>query len=106
MKMPKDGPLKQDQGPLPILETDYANTALPNQVGNWASAAVGGNEWMELGGPPYGWTNLHDPHEQYDQPLTAVSGTVVEQPHVSDEDVPFLHPFHSDFEFHLAPDEQ
>ena len=96
----------QDAGPLPILETDYVNIPLPNQVGDWAKAVVGGNVWMELGGTPYGWTNMHNPHEQYDAPLTAVSGTVVEQPKVSDEDMPFLHPFHYDFEFHLAPDEQ
>jgi hypothetical protein len=59
---------------------------------------------MTAQGPKYGWQNLHDPDQEYDIPLTGLSGTIVQNPHRSPEDLPFLHPFDNDFEFHIAPD--
>jgi hypothetical protein len=92
--------------PLPILETDYVNTPLPNRRGNWTSRAAGGHTFMTAQGPKYGWQNLHDPNNEFDLPLTGLSGTIVQEPHVSTSDMPFLHPFGNDFEFHVAPDPQ
>src|SRR5689334_11113048 len=95
-------------GPLgpapPILETDYVNTPLPSRRGDWPKKAAGGNTFMTASGPAFGWQNLHDAGNQFDAPLTGMSGTIVQEPEVSNSDMPFLHPFGNDFEFHVAPD--
>jgi hypothetical protein len=90
--------------PLPILETDYVNTPLPNRRGDWPKKAAGSETFMTVNGPAFGWLSLHDHDNEFDVPLTGLSGTVVQKPEVSNADVPFLHPFGNDFEFHVAPD--
>ena len=89
----------------PILETDFVNTPLPNRTGNWPKKVARGT-FLDPSGPAYGWLNLHNPNNEYDVPLTGLSGTIVSKPDVSDRDIPFLHPFHFDFEFLVAPDAQ
>src|SRR4051794_1047584 len=84
----------------PILETDYANVAGPRRTGNWTKRAVpGGVVFYAPRGPKYGYMNVHDPDEQYDEPLTGMSGTIVDDPEVSHSDLPFVHPLRNDFEF-------
>ncbi len=99
------GPLRPGVPALTILETDFVNTPLPNRQGDWAKKSVRGHVFMEVPGPAFGWQNLHDAGNEFDVPLTGLSGTVVQDPHVSTSDMPFLHPFGNDFEFHVAPDE-
>lgn len=54
--------------------------------------------------PRYAWMPVHDSKNEFDQPLTCVSGTVANDPFVSGKDIQFTHPFGNDFEFHVAPD--
>lgn len=90
----------------PILETDFANTPLRvrDHRANWTSKQVGGNTFMTLDGPRWGWVPLHNHDNEHDDFLTGLSGTIVQNPEISTEDMPFTHPYGKDFEFHVAPD--
>ena len=88
----------------PILDTDFVNTPLRDHRTNWTSKAVGGKTIDSLGGPEWAWVPLHDHDDEYGGELTGMSGTIVQAPEVSSEDMPFTHPFGKDFEFHVAPD--
>jgi len=60
---------------------------------------------MSVGGPAHAWISVLDPDSEFDgQLLTGLSGTVVQEPEISKNDMPFLHPFGNDFEFIVAPD--
>jgi hypothetical protein len=89
----------------PILETDFVNTEITDHRGNWTKRKVpGGKVFYDPRGPKYGYMNLHHPDDQYDNPLTGLSGTIVDTPRRSGSDLPFLHPYDNDFEFLVAPD--
>jgi hypothetical protein len=97
-------------GELPLGQPGHILEALPEQNvprpgggGNWTERIAGG-QWLLGPNPRHGWISVHDPQNEFDQPLTGLSGTIVNKPHVSAADVPFLHPFGNDFEFHVAPD--
>src|SRR5689334_20723388 len=93
--------------PRPILEIDYVNTKRsPHDTRfDWPRRLVGGETFLSEGGSRHEWVSVLDPGNQYDQPLTGVSGTAL-KPEVSGSDNPFLHPFANDFEFYIAPDPQ
>jgi hypothetical protein len=55
-------------------------------------------------GPRFGWVPVQNPDSDHGGSVTGLSGTIVNEPHVSNSDLPFLHPFGNDFEFHVAPD--
>lgn len=90
----------------PILETDFVNVPLRDRRSNWTSKRVGGRTFMTLKGPRWAWVPVHDQDDEYDAFLTGLSGTVVQKPRESPEDMPFTHPFGHDFEFHVAPDDR
>jgi hypothetical protein len=58
---------------------------------------------MSAGGPEWEWTPVLDPSNEYDEQLVGLSGWAL-GPKLSDQDLPFLHPFGFDFEFMIAPD--
>jgi hypothetical protein len=92
----------------PILETDYVNTRRSplDRRRDWPKRLVGGKAVYEPGAKQYAWASVYDPDDgQYDLPLTGLSGTVID-PHPSNSDLWFLHPFGFDFEFFVAPDER
>ena len=91
--------------PGPILAArPEDNTPRPGGGGNWTRNLVGGETYLFGPDPRHAWVSVHDPDNEFDQPLTGISGTVVNNPHISGSDNPFLHPFGNDFEFHVAPD--
>lgn len=90
--------------PGPILETDFVNKPLRDHRGNWTSKAVGGKTIDSPSGPDWSWVPLQDHDDEYGGELTGLSGTIVQDPEVSSEDMPFTHPYGNDFEFHVAPD--
>lgn len=99
MFFPRPGPTG------PILSAPPFNVPLPVGGGNWTSRLVGGGIFLVGQNPRHGWVSVHDPHDEFDAPnTTGISGTVVNEPHTSHSDLPFMHPFGNDFEFHLAPD--
>jgi hypothetical protein len=92
-----------------ILETDYSNP--PYLVGGvdltlsprWSSDVCGGTEAIRNETPIFEWTPIFG--SEFDQPLVGLSGTIIEAPKISPIDVPFTHPFGTDWEFHFAPDQ-
>jgi hypothetical protein len=92
-----------------ILETDYSN---PQYVINgvdqtldpkWSSNICGGREFLRNETPLFEWTSVFG--GEFDDPLVGFSGTVIEEPQISNKDVVFTHPFGTDWEFHIAPDQ-
>jgi hypothetical protein len=79
------------------------NVPRPGGGGNWTEKIAGG-QWLLGPNPRHAWISVHDPQNEFDQPLTGLSGTIVSKPEVSTADVQFVHPFGNDFEFHVAPD--
>ena len=97
-------PIRHAQGP--ILTTPDVNPLRPGGQGAWTRRiAGGGNRWMIGPRPRHGWISVYDPKNEFDDPHTVVSGTVI-SPHPSGSDVAFLHPFGNDYEYHIAPDPQ
>jgi hypothetical protein len=89
--------------PGPILAAIPDNVPRPGGGGDWARGLVGGHLFLRGQNPRHGWVSVHDPDNEFDEPLTGISGIVLD-PHPSGSDLPFLHPFGNDFEFHVAPD--
>lgn len=90
--------------PVHILTTQPGqNVARPGGGGNWTERIAGGT-WMFGPNPRYAWTSVHDPDNEFDQPTTCISGTIINEPFVSQKDIQFTHPFGNDYEFHVAPD--
>jgi hypothetical protein len=91
-----------------ILETDDSNPSyLVGGVDQtldpgWSSAVCGGREFLHNRTPLFEWKPIFG--SEFDQPLVGFSGTIVEKPRPSDRDLPFTHPFGTDWEFHVAPD--
>src|SRR5664279_6087985 len=92
-------PPGRDQ-PLPNHQT-RGNTLLPDPTGTRADRVVGVNVWRETAGQPAGSTTLRDSDGSFLVQLS-IGGTLVQKPHLSDEDVPSL--FSCDFFFdRVAP---
>jgi hypothetical protein len=89
----------------PILTAPPNERHRPGGEGNWTSQLVGGRLFLRGRDPRHGWVSVHDPDDEFDgNPSTVITGTVVNNPHTSQSDLQFVHPFGNDFEFHVAPD--
>ena len=97
------------QATAQILETDYSNP--PYVVGGvdqtlspaWARDVCGGQRFLANRTPLFEWTPVFG--SEFDQRLVGFSGTIVEEPTYSGKDLPFTHPFGTDWEFFVAPDQ-
>jgi hypothetical protein len=87
----------------PILETDYP---APDDRGDtlWGRSVCHNGTWLVDDPPRYEWTSVLDGYD----PIVGVSGTSIrlEPDGISRSDMWFTHPFVSDFEFMIAPDER
>lgn len=97
--------------PLPILETDWQNRPLSprDHRREWTRFHLGrgrNDTFMTVNGPRWGWVPVYDQDSEHGGPVAGLSGTIVQEPEVSPSDLPLLHPFGNDFEFHIAPDPQ
>jgi hypothetical protein len=100
---------KTAQATAPILETDHGNP--PYLVGGvdqtlspgWASDICGGKTFLKHHVPPDEWMPVFG--SEVDDPLVGFAGTLVEDPQISNLDMPFTHPFGTDWEFFVAPDQ-
>jgi hypothetical protein len=86
-----------------LTGSPFVNPAFDTSGPTWARDLTGGKTFLSPGGPPWEWTPVLDPTNEYDEQLVGLSGTVV-SPEISGADNPFLHPFGFDFEFYIAPD--
>jgi len=115
-----------------ILYTNAISPGPPSPGTDWAKNACQGNAYLSNTShpsvPPWEWTPLLHPTQQYDGPLVSISGNMVE-PRISgvnpndagdvtedfsgnanrfnvNADVPFTHPFGTDWDGWIAPDPQ
>lgn len=89
-----------------ILETTYKNVPFDTSSPTWAKDRVKGETMfsMDTTKPPFEWSQVLDPNDEYDRDFIGLSGWVV-SPEESETDVPFLHPFGGvDTEFYTVPD--
>jgi len=97
------------QATAQILETDYSNP--PYVVGGvdqtlspgWARDLCGGRRFLANRTPLFEWTPVFG--SEVDERLVGFAGTIVEEPTISGKDLPFTHPFGTDWEFFVAPDQ-
>src|SRR5439155_8567297 len=97
------------QATAQILETDYSNP--PYVVGGvdqtlspgWARDVCGGRRFLANRTPLFEWTPVFS--SEVDERLVGFAGTIVEEPTISGKDLPFTHPFGTDWEFFVAPDQ-
>ena len=90
-----------------ILKTDYTNpTPPPDRRANdkdWASKVCGGSTFMHNPSPIFEWGPVFG--DQFDTQLVGLSGTIPFDPTISGGDLPFTHPFGTDWEFFIIPDD-
>jgi hypothetical protein len=102
--LPDLEPIFPDLGPI-LRKSPADNIPRPGGTGEWTKRLTDGKLFMRGPSQPFAWVNVHDADNEFDQPLTGISGTIVDNPHPSSTDLWFTHPFGFDFEFLVAPDE-
>jgi hypothetical protein len=89
----------------PILEISYNNPAYDTSAPTWARDVCRGQKFFADEFPPYEWMQVLNPASEADDDIVGMTGVAV-MPKLSDQDVPFTHPFGFDWEFFIAPDPQ
>ena len=79
-----------------------ANPTFDTSNPNWPSKVVGGHTFDGSKAYKFEWVSILNPNEEQDDEV-GVTGTVL-KPELSGADLPFTHPFGSDFEFTIVPD--
>jgi hypothetical protein len=70
----------------------------------WSADIVGGHTWLaDADGPEFAWVQVEASSEEYDTPVVALAGTVI-NPETSTSDFPFTHPFGTDWECYVDVD--
>jgi len=87
----------------PILDSRQENPRYEAKTANWAAGVCGGHTYFVNETPPYEWVQVIDPAAEADNVPVAAVGTVV-SPSLSQNDVPFTHPFGLDWQFSIALD--
>jgi hypothetical protein len=89
----------------PILITKYNNPFYDTSNPNWASDICRNQQFFHNEYPPFEWMQVLDPASEDDSSVVGISGVAV-MSKISDNDIPFTHPFGFDSEFFIAPDER
>jgi hypothetical protein len=89
-----------------ILKTDFTNPSPPPGLQatdkDWASKVCGGSTFMHNPTPIFEWGPVFG--DEFDTQLVGLSGTIPFDPTISGGDLPFTHPFGTDWEFFIVPD--
>jgi len=92
---------------IQILKTDFTNPSPPpdRQANDkdWASKVCGGSTFMRNPTPIFEWGPVFG--NEFDTQLVGLSGTIPADPTISGDDLPFTHPFGTDWEFFIIPDD-
>jgi len=103
------GPPVVSPGPLPHLlqiskldGSSFVDPAFDTSAADWSSALVGGATFDGSSAHSMEWVSVLNPTLEQDDEV-GVAGFAV-TPEISGADLPFTHPFGSDFEFAVAPD--
>ena len=90
---------------IQILKTDFTNPSPPFDLANdkdWASKVCGGHRFLHNAAPIFEWGPVFG--DEFDTQLVGLSGTIPFDPTISGGDLPFTHPFGTDWEFFIVPD--
>ena len=104
----KDGGFKLPPPPQPLLDISqlngsaWANPAFDTSDPNWSANVVGGQTFDGTAAHKFEWVSVLNPGVEQDDEV-GLTGTAI-LPDVSEDDLPFTHPFGHDFEFTIAPD--
>jgi hypothetical protein len=85
-----------------ILKTDYSNPDFTVSDKAWSSNICGGQTFLENRTPYFEWEPVFG--SEFDTKLVGLSGTIPADPTYSGKDLPFTHPFGTDWEFFIVPD--
>ena len=106
---PPVGPVVVSPAPLPHLlhiskinGTDWENPAFDTSAADWASQVAGGATFDGGDGHPFEWVSVLNPTLEQDDEV-GIAGFAL-SPDISPHDLPFTHPFGSDYEYGLLPD--
>ena len=86
-----------------ILQTDYSNPNYAVTDPAWSSNVCGGKTFLENRTPYFEWQPIFG--SEFDTQLVGLSGTIPADPTYSGKDLPFTHPFGTDWEFFIVPDQ-
>src|SRR6266700_306815 len=90
-----------------ILKTDFTNPSPPPGLQatdkDWASKVCGGSTFLHNPTPIFEWGPVFG--DEFDTQLVGLSGTIPADPTISGGDLPFTHPFGTDWEFFIIPDD-
>src|SRR4051794_17939194 len=85
-----------------ILTTDFSNPSFPTSDPAWSSNVCGGQTFLQNRNPLFEWQPIFG--SEFDSQLVGLSGTIPKDPTYSGKDLPFTHPFGTDWEFFIVPD--
>lgn len=86
-----------------ILSTPFSNPSFPTSDPAWSSNVCGGQTFLQNRTPYFEWQPVFG--SEFDTQLVGVSGTLPADPTYSGKDLPFTHPFGTDWEFFIVPDQ-
>jgi hypothetical protein len=86
-----------------ILKTDFSNPSFPTSDPKWSSNVCGGQTFLQNRTPLFEWGPIFG--DEFDTQLVGISGTIPADPTISGKDLPFTHPFGTDWEFFMVPDQ-
>jgi len=89
--------------PGPILDTSYRNPPYRPKTPDWAASVCGGRQYFRNEYPPNEWMQVLQPASESDDDPVVAAGVVL-SPSLSENDVPFTHPFGLDWQFFIALD--
>lgn len=96
-------------GPLPHLlhitnlqGQDWTNPAFNTSSGDWSSQVVGGTTFDGSNSHPFEWVSVLNPTLEQDDEVGVAGFALAAE--IASQDLPFTHPFGSDFEFAIVPD--
>ena len=85
-----------------ILRTEFSNPSFPTSNPKWSSNVCGGQTFLQNRNPLFEWGPIFG--DEFDTQLVGISGTIPADPTISGKDLPFTHPFGTDWEFFIVPD--
>ncbi len=86
-----------------ILRTEFSNPSYTTSDPAWSSNVCGGQTFLQNRTPYFEWQPVFG--SEFDTQLVGLSGTIPADPTYSGKDSPFTHPFGTDWEFFIVPDQ-